>query len=150
MVNIDPSGLDVVGLTFGYSHAGSSFFAWGISGTFAIDTNLETRFVTTPEIGGGTPGSSGFIRVVWGVNDNHNVDSLLGPGTSVSPNFGRASTSTTWPGSDSIDSFPLIEFGIHTGETGATITEGYGMTWDQTKEVLGMFIEVFDFLFLPD
>ncbi len=73
IINLDPDGLEVWGMSFGgeFSYRNR---AYGGSITFAFDHNGSFSILRNSEVGYGTRGAEGFVRVLFGLDDN-TVDS---------------------------------------------------------------------------
>ena len=130
---IDPYGLELAGFTGGFS-VGIPILknvnvVFAISATYAVDSELNTTVLYTPEVGFGSKGGNLFLRGVLGLNPSHTVDDLVGSGASLSIDVHDVSTSLTFPGSEPKDAFPIIEVGGNIiGDSGASITYGEGMS----------------------
>jgi len=133
---VDPDGLEAFGLSLG-GEIGFFGRVGGGSVTFALDTNGSFSIIGNVEAGRGTPGFEAFARGVFGFGDN-TVDSLAGPGASVSANAGRYSASVSLPyryTPQDCEKYPLgdhgffppvVELGLGRGQAGISLTGSYG------------------------
>ncbi len=132
---VDPYGLSVWGVSVG-GEFGFRGRVFGGSITFALDHNGSFAILGSAEGGAGSRGFEGFARGLFGFGNN-TVDSLAGPGISISGNAGRFSGSASlpykytsekcqeYPYGDHGANPPVLEFGFGVGKSGASVTGSY-------------------------